>query len=162
MLGRLYLDALVPPWSLYAINFRWDYFTRQAFHPLPPGHVVDGARDWDARFETNPFFFQPRFDQRCFAALRAFGADMTQRRLRLVVATSPLHPEWKRRHDPDGAFVRRWSARVARELDAGTQFIDGAAISWPSDDFADSIHLMHPAAERFTRIVAEQIHQASS
>lgn len=120
--------------------------------PLVFDRYGDGPLDTAVTRDTLNYGPVPAYDPACFAALRALARQVTAGGMRMMVATTPLHPEWKSRHDPDGESRAAFEAGL---LDAitGTSsaYWDGdAAVPLPASAFTDGIHLRWSAAKQFS------------
>lgn len=98
----------------------------------------------------------PPLDPACFAALHDLARDIMAGGRRLVVVTTPLHPDWLERYDPDGKLIEEIPERIRAAI-AGTN-----ATFWdaereyrpPRADFYDAIHIRAPAVPAFSRALA--------
>jgi hypothetical protein len=94
-----------------------------------------------------------RLDPACFAALRRTAADLATRGLRLVVATTPVNPEWRRRFDPEDKLMDALERGLEQAV-AGTDSTvwAGHRLASPGQaSFTDAIHLRWAAAQEFSR-----------
>ena len=92
-------------------------------------------------------------DPACFAALRRMAEDLAGDGRRLVVATTPINPDWRQRFDPDDALMDRLEAGL-REAVAGTDSTvwPGHRLAAPDRTaFTDAIHIRWSAAKEFSR-----------
>jgi hypothetical protein len=95
-----------------------------------------------------------RQDPACFKAVDDLGRRLQREGRRLMIATTPLHPDWKSLHDPQG--------RLMAELDAGMRRVPGAEF-WNGDAanvtdphaFWDALHMRWPAAQVYSKALAE-------
>lgn len=103
-------------------------------------------------------------DRNCFAALRDMGARLAQEGRKLMVVSTPLHPEWKDKYDPDGTFLADFDKRIADALGAhgGTYWNADKDWSTPTRSFVDAVHMRWSAAQEFTLALAEQISSAAT
>lgn len=94
-----------------------------------------------------------RLDPACFAALRRMAGDLTNRGLRLVVATTPVNPEWRRRFDPEDKLMGALEAGLEEAVaGTGSTVWAGHRSAPPGPaSFADAIHLRWTAAQEFSR-----------
>ena len=94
-----------------------------------------------------------RLDPACFAALRRMAADLTDRGLRMVVATTPVNPEWRSRFDPEDKLMDALERGLEQAV-AGTDSTVWAGHRLASPglaSFTDAIHLRWAAAQEFSR-----------
>ena len=99
-----------------------------------------------------------RLDPACFAALRRMAADLTNRGLRLVVATTPVNPDWRRRFDPEDKLMDALEAGLEKAV-AGTDSTVWAGHRFASPglaSFTDAIHLRWTAAREFSRALVRE------
>lgn len=160
-----YIFAKTVPWQLYLTNLRPTAFAQDiirlrsmrldASHPATLQMDAFGSSPMRARIGWMP---EPRFDDRCFAALAELEATAVGRGARLVVATVPTMPRWRQTFDPDGGLGARFRLRLRQALREPTSlFIDGDALEVDDDDFADPVHLMGDKVAEFTRFVAGHV-----
>lgn len=161
-------DAFVfddrPAWSYYLRRFDLRSLVRNAAHvaglrsgadPLnalvftPSG---DGPMDTGASQASLMYGPVGRADPACLGAVRRLALRLAGEGRRFLVAATPLHPEWRRRFDPDGRLEAAMDASLRGAL-AGTGAIywegDGAVSE--SSAFTDAIHLRWSAVADFTR-----------
>lgn len=99
-------------------------------------------------------------DPACFEALHTLAVEHAGQNRRLLVVVTPIHPGWKSRYDPDGAFGSRFSRQVTAALE-GT----GAEV-WNADQadildasaFTDAVHVRWSAAGRLTEEIVHKFH----
>jgi hypothetical protein len=160
-------------WSWYLRFFSFSFVanaamikeSREAWPGIGPlFHDAYGAAPIDP-FAPMPFvglYYGPLtdLDAGCFAALRRMALHVAEGGRRLVVATTPLHPEWVERHGEHGAVPQEFSRRLVEALaGTGAVFWDGhAAMGIGGEEFTDAIHLRWKAAERFSRALAAATH----
>ena len=160
-----YIFAKNVPWHLYMTNLRPTAFAQDiirlrpmrldAGHPATLKMDAFGSSPMTARIGWMP---EPRFDDRCFAALAELEATVAGHGARLVVATVPTMPRWRQTFDPDGALGAGFRLRLRQTLrEPASLFIDGDALRVADDDFADPVHLMGDKVAEFTRFVASHV-----
>lgn len=163
-----YIFAKSVPWYLYLTNLRPTAFAQDLIRlrrmRLDPSHPANlkmdafGSSPMAARIGWMP---EPRFDDRCFAALADLEATTQAHHARLVVATVPTMPRWRRTFDPDGTVGVHFRERLRQALREPTSlFIDGDALTVADDDFADPVHLLGDKVAEFTRFVAGRMFSA--
>jgi hypothetical protein len=156
-------------WSYYMRHFSFSFFWNAAIikeaREGRPGYTL-----FQDKFGSSPIDpFAPGsfrelwygaltdLDPECFAALRRIALHLAEGRQRLVVATTPLHPEWVERYGDRGALIDEFNRRITEAL-AGTRavFWDGhTAMGLAGEEFVDAIHTKWAAAQRFsTALVA--------
>jgi len=98
-------------------------------------------------------------DQACFDALRSFATRLSEEGRRFMVVTTPLHPGWTAKYDPNGTMRRHISQSIRHALDGtGARFWNGAEESGLDvDAFTDAIHIRWSAATPFTRQVVARL-----
>lgn len=94
-----------------------------------------------------------RLDPACFAALHRMAGDLAAAGRRLVVATTPINPEWRRRFDPEGHQMRDLVAGMETAVAAtgGTVREGDHLVALEPTGFTDAIHLRWTAAQEFSR-----------
>lgn len=99
-------------------------------------------------------------DPACLEALSRLGETLQHEGRRLMVVSTPLHPEWKRLHDPDGAVMGRLGAAIRDALaGSGAEYWDSnASPTLAAGDFFDAIHLRWTAVPRFTGELVKAFH----
>jgi hypothetical protein len=162
-LARAYLSGTVPAWLPYVTGFRPTYLAREALNLWRnrwrerPEPVADAH---GSVFLVEPGAWRPplRIDPRCYAGLAALEAAAAARGARLVVATVPVMPEWAAAHDPDGGGVEAWTRGLAAALRRPESLlVDGRALRWGDERFADAVHVLYPNHTPFTRFVADAL-----
>jgi hypothetical protein len=119
----------------------------------------DGPMDTDASRVAPQYGTVSNLDRECFAALHSFALKLKAQGRGFSVVTTPLHPDWKQRFDPDGQ-VRASLARAIRASLAQTNahYWDAdAAAAMDAPAFTDAIHLRWSAASTFSRSMAEAL-----
>ena len=163
--ARDYIFAKNVPWHLYLTNLRPTAFAQDIIRLRPMrldgGHPATlkmdafGSSPMGARIGWMP---EPRFDDRCFAALAELEATAAGHGARLVVATVPTMPRWRQTFDPDAVLSVHFRQRLRQALREPTSlFIDGDAFVVTDDDFADPVHLMGDKVAAFTRFVSGHV-----
>ena len=124
--------------------------------PLVFDRYGDGPLDTDVVRDTLLYGAVPAYDPACFAALRAMAQRVEADGRRLMVASTPLHPEWKARHDPDGRSRAAFEAGLRGAVEGtGAAFWNGdAGTAFAAPDFTDAIHLRWAAVDDFTDAMA--------
>lgn len=99
-----------------------------------------------------------RLDQTCFEALGQMAAKMKQEGRRLMVASTPMHPEWRALYDADGAVLRQFSTRIRQAIEPfGGEYWDAASAGLIGEEgFYDGIHLRWSAVAPFSAALAQQ------
>ena len=105
-----------------------------------------------------------RYDAACFAALHGIAQAAASSGRRLFVATSPLNPRWSARFDPEGRRYREMLTGIEAALrGTGAAFWDGSQIFADEPPaFADAIHIIWPAAQRYATRLAAALDAAKS
>ncbi|MGN2624224.1 hypothetical protein ACTCUN_13660 [Stutzerimonas balearica] len=165
-----YVYGQVSPWAYYLRYFDPRSLLRNS---LTVKDQRANLIEWDplvfSRFGDGPlepqgdrglFYGKPEaLDAGCFKALAGLAGRLESEGRKLLVVSTPLHPDWKSTYDPDGSFVRGFDRRLEQAL-AGT---DGrywnADREWsaPEDGFVDAIHLRWSAAQQFSLALASQL-----
>jgi len=162
--ARQYVFGDEPGWLLYVENLRPFAFIRSLrnlaeYRTAPNGLLVMDSFGSGPLRTPADYRPEPRFDDRCFAALARFERAMAARHVKLVVASVPTMPEWRARFDPTGSIQSGFKARLRAALsNPGTTLIFGDSYRPLSDaDFADPVHLLWPQTAGFTRFLFERI-----
>jgi hypothetical protein len=178
VLNREHVDPYVyenaSPWGHYMRYFSPKSLARNA---LTVKAQRAGEIEWDPlvfnRFGDGPLvtsntrellYGRPEpLDAGCFAALREMSARLAQEGRELMVVSTPLHPEWKEKYDPDGTFLADFDKRIMDTLSAtgGTYWNADKDWSTPVTSFVDAVHMRWSAVEDFTAALAEQMRSAS-
>ncbi|MFC3609264.1 hypothetical protein [Stutzerimonas tarimensis] len=164
---------------VYGEASSWPYYLRY-FAPVSLVRNALGIQDQrTARNEWDPLVFD-RFgdgpldtpnsrgllygrpeplDPVCFDALRALAERLHHQGIGFTLVSTPLHPDWKARHDPQRQLLDRFDRQLAQSL-AGTD-----AHYWnadrdhgmPAAAFVDAIHLRWSAARLFSADLARAL-----
>jgi len=99
-------------------------------------------------------------DPSCFEALKTMASRLQREARKFTVVTTPLHPDWKSRYDPNGTFLADFDRRVKQSLNLSTARYWNAdkELETPPGDFVDAIHLRWSAAQRFSAALAERLY----
>jgi len=103
-------------------------------------------------------------DPSCFEALHEMSARLAQEGRQLMVVSTPLHPQWKEKYDPDGTFLADFDKRILDTLSVTGGTYWNADKDWPTPvtSFVDAVHLRWSAAQEFSVALAEQIRKAAN
>lgn len=98
-------------------------------------------------------------DAACFGALRQLATRLDREGRPFTVVSTPLHPEWKARFDARGELVESFDQRLHTALQGTGARYWNANREWaPAEElFVDAIHMRWPAAQAFTRQLAERL-----
>ena len=98
-------------------------------------------------------------DSSCFEALQGMSARLAQEGRELMVVSTPLHPKWKEKYDPDGTFMADFDKRIMDTLSAtgGTYWNADKDWSTPVTSFVDAVHMRWSVVHDFTAALAEQM-----
>lgn len=120
--------------------------------PLVFDRYGAGPLDTDEIRDTLLYGSVKRLDAACFTALRGLADRLRREGRRLMVSSTPLHPDWKNRYDPDGRTREAFNTGVRKALGPGSQdYWDSDAAQVISEEaFYDGIHLRWSAATPFT------------
>ena len=155
-LGTAFIQKQIPVWLPYVVNMRAPYILRTAI-TLPSERALNqDAYGSSPLKQANSWRPAPVFDERCFVAFKNYSLAMAQKQVRLWIATVPTMPEWADSYDPTGVIIKRWTHRLKELSQSGTHIVDGREISFRSEQFADSVHLLSPFDREFSQFVAER------
>lgn len=101
-------------------------------------------------------------DHNCFDALSTMANRLQREARKFFVVSTPLHPEWKSRYDPNGSFLAQFDSHVKRSLKGSEAAYWNAdsELETPASDFVDAIHLRWSAAQRFSAALAERLYMS--
>ncbi|GGC67756.1 hypothetical protein GCM10011504_52170 [Siccirubricoccus deserti] len=97
-----------------------------------------------------------RLDPACFEALSHLSVKLQQEGRRLMVASTPLHPQWKLQYDPQGQMRNRFNSGILAALRTGGGQYWDSNLSFHLDEtlFFDAIHLLWDGVPKFTEALA--------
>ncbi len=163
VLAGAYVDRTMPTWLVHFLGFRPVWLLREVLR-LRRTSELQGEGPFEDAYGSSilrrPGRYWPalKLDPRCDNVLPRLEALVAARGARLVVATVPVMPAWAAEFDPDGASVEAWSRRLASSLGKPESlFIDGRALAWGDERFADPVHLLYPHHVAFSEFVAAAI-----
>jgi hypothetical protein len=156
-LGVAFIQNRIPVWLPYVVNMRAPYILRTAI-TLPSERALNAQDAYGSSPLKQAISWRPApvFDERCFVAFKQYSLSMAQKHIRLWIVTVPTMPEWADSYDPTGAIIEEWTHRLKALSQNGTQIVDGREISFRSDQFADSVHLLSPFQREFSQFIAER------
>ena len=163
VLAGAYVDRTMPTWLVHFLGFRPVWLLREVLRLRRTSELQGEGLFEDAYGSSilrRPGRYWPalKLDPRCDNVLPRLEALVAARGARLVVATVPVMPAWAAEFDPDGASVEAWSRRLASSLGKPESlFIDGRALAWGDERFADPVHLLYPHHVAFSEFVAAAI-----
>lgn len=131
--------------------------------PLVFNRFGDGPLD--TRNTRSLLYGRPEaLDRNCFQALHALGERLVQEGRQLMVVSTPLHPEWKAKYDPDGTFLADFDQRITDTLSATGGTFWNADKDWRTPDaaFVDAVHMRWTAVQEFSLALAEQMLKAAT
>ncbi len=169
---------------VYQDASRWNYYMRYfspkslARNALTVKAQRAGKIEWDPlvfnRFGDGPLetsntrelmYGRPDpLDRNCFEALREMSERLEREGRQLMVVSTPLHPQWKEKYDPDGTFLADFDKHILDSLSAtgGTYWNADKDWSTPASSFVDAVHLRWSAAQQFSAALAEQMRKAAT
>jgi hypothetical protein len=152
-LGWAFLSGQIPSWMPYLVNMKSSYFIRNARSLPEERRTLLAFDEYGSTPLLKPLPLRPplTFDERCFIAFRSYAQLMAARKIHLVVATVPVMSEWSQKLDPDGAIIERWTNQVIAALGDSATFVDGRALAFADDQFADPMHLLAPHHRDFSK-----------
>jgi hypothetical protein len=156
-LGVAFIQNRIPVWLPYVVNMRAPYILRTAI-TLPSERALNAQDAYGSSPLKQAISWRPApvFDERCFVAFKQYSLNMAQKHIQLWIATVPTMPEWADSYDPTGVIIEEWTHRLKALSQNGTQIVDGREISFRSDQFADSVHLLSPFQREFSQFIAER------
>lgn len=146
-----------------ALNVKAQRAGQIEWDPLVFNRFGDGPLD--TRNTRRLMYGRPdALDDNCFDALHEMSARLQQEGRRLMVVSTPLHPQWKEQYDPNGTFLADFDKRIAGALGAtgGTYWNADKDWSTPVTSFVDAVHLRWSAAQAFTEALAKQLRRADA
>lgn len=167
-LTGVYISGTAPSWLVHVVGFRPFWLMREAWRVLRmreegPQLYAEDAYGSSVLRQPGSYWPEPTFDPRCYDALTRLEAVVTARGARLVIATVPVMPAWAAAFDPDGRKISTWMQRMRASLHRPeTMVIDGRALAWGGDRFADPAHVLYPNHTVFTEFIAATLAQGRS
>lgn len=169
-----YVFAQASPWRFYLRYFAPSSLIRNAIEIAGKrsGHnkvdplVFDryGSGPLDMEGDRGLYYSMVRGpDPACFAALNSLVVRLQQEGRRLMVVSTPLHPDWKAQGDPQGKTLAAFRREMTESL-RGTQaeYWDGDAAQVVSREaFFDAIHIRWSAAHDFSRALGKALNLGS-
>ena len=166
-----YVYGQAPRWSYYMRYFAPVSLMRNA---LTVKAQRNGQNEWDPlvfnQYGDGPLvtknsrrlvYGKPdALDHSCFDALTAMAGRLESEARKFTVVSTPLHPEWKSKYDPNGTFLAEFDLRVKHSLSQSDATFWNAdkELETPASDFVDAIHLRWSAAQRFSAALAERLY----
>lgn len=101
-----------------------------------------------------------RPDPACFSAIHALAKRLQSEGRRFMLATTPLHPDWKASGDPQGKILADFSKHIHAALQGtNAEYWDGdAAQVVDRTAFFDAIHIRWSAAQSFSKALSKAFH----
>lgn len=98
-------------------------------------------------------------DATCFNALRQLATRLEREGRPFTVVSTPLHPAWKARFDARGELVDSFDRQLGAALQGtGAQYWNANREWEPAEEsFVDAIHMRWPAAQAFSRQLAQRL-----
>lgn len=128
--------------------------------PLVFDRFGDGPLNTEVVRDTLLYGAVPSYDPACFAALRDMARRVEAGGRRLMVVSTPLHPDWKALHDPDGRSRAAFAAGLRGAVEGtGAAYWDGDhGTGFAAAAFTDAIHLRWSAVDDFTEAMGRFLH----
>jgi hypothetical protein len=154
-LGRAFLSGRIPSWMPYLVNMKSSYFARNVRSLPDERRTVLAFDEYGSTPLLKPLSLRPplSFDERCFSAFHSYAESMAARNIHLVVATLPVMGAWSNELDPSGAIIERWTKKIIAAIGDRATFVDGRALTFADDQFADPMHLLAPHHRDFSKHV---------
>lgn len=130
-------------------------FTAYGDGPLNTNKSVEGLTNYG----------QPEpLERDCLQALEILAQRLQKESRSFTVVTTPLHPVWKAREDPSGAFIKDFHLRLASSLKDTNAHFWNADSEWKTKNssFTDGIHLRWSAVREFSVALAKQLQPAGT
>jgi hypothetical protein len=124
-------------------------FTQYGDGPLDPG--PQGGLGYGA---------VPKLDGACFTVLRHLAQDLAGQQRRLIVAMTPMNPDWNRSFDPSGQTRRAFADGLRQAVDGtpATVWDGNQNTHFEAADFSDGFHLRWTSARAFSeRLIQDAI-----
>lgn len=152
----------LPDWLPYITGFRPMHLITYAYQRAKGtggfGVAVHDDGLGSAVF-AEPFDWWPDLSvsEDCIVALTRLETITKAHGVQLVVALSPQDPAWMEEWDPDGTLLAAWRKRLNESVSSEVLIIDGNTLGLASEQFADSMHLLHPSEAVFSQLIARSI-----
>ncbi|MFC3125346.1 hypothetical protein ACFOD4_09750 [Pseudoroseomonas globiformis] len=171
-----YVSGEASPWRYYMRYFDPISLARNAgsiaaqrsgqdfVDPLVFDPYGSGPLDTTRNRDTLLYGMVKSLDRKCFDAVAALARRLKAEDRRLLVATTPLHPDWK----ADGSaapLLAEFNGRMREALaeDPQARFWDGdAARVVERGAFFDAIHLRWSAAGTYTAALGQALHPVAA
>ena len=141
---------------LHAVRTGRDLSDPMTFTPYADGPLEGATGGGDlvyGKFEG--------FDWSCFTRLHQMAEELKVQKRHFFVTTAPLNPAWRSRFDVHGSVRKAFVAGIRNALSGtGAEFWDSAE-SFQAEPgmFADAVHLLWPAAQKFSDALAAALEQ---
>lgn len=165
-----YMAERSTPWVYYMRYFSPRSLIRNA---LTVKDQRAGRSEWDPlvfnRYGDGPLitdnsrsllYGKPEaLDRNCFNALQALSHRLNTEGRRFMMVSTPLHPEWKAKYDPQGTFLADFDKRILASLGGTGAIYWNADKEWqaPVSAFVDAVHLRWSAAQQFSDALASRL-----
>ncbi|WP_312919110.1 hypothetical protein [Stutzerimonas nitrititolerans] len=166
-----YVYGQTPRWTYYVRYFAPVSLVRNA---LSVKEQRNGQNEWDplvfnqhgdgplvTKNSRRLVYGKPDpLDHSCFEALTGMAERLQREARKFTVVSTPLHPEWKSKYDPNGTFLADFDLRIKNSLSQSDARYWNAdkELETPAGDFVDAIHLRWSAAQRFSAALAERLY----
>lgn len=166
-----YVNEKASPWPYYiryfapgsivnnARNIKARRSNEVQLDPLVFDRFASGPLDTDKSRSTLLYGTPDPLEPECFEALGELAERLHDQGRQLTVVSTPLHPEWKAKVDPDGNFRKAFNDQIAAALDDTHATYWDADSEWSTEPswFTDAIHLRWSAVQDFTSAVMHHL-----
>ena len=164
------IDGRAPKWLAYVVGLKPLYLASEAraIQGSLGDHRYSSVEDGlGSSTLTDLVDWEPelRFDPDCFEALAGLEALADAHDAQLTLVFQPIKPDWEAREDPTGERITHWVETVRAELGPNVRVVDARGLAFPSDWFADPVHLLDPHQHKLTDFIVQEMakpHAAAS
>jgi hypothetical protein len=132
------------------------------FDPLVFTSFADGPLNTQTESRGLLYGVPDPLDASCFAALDSLVARLERDGRQMLVVTTPIHPEWKKRYDPNGRVLADFASRLGTAVAPAGGRVWNAAAEWTPEPsaFTDALHIRWSAVRDFSAALSQRLIRA--